>query len=65
MMRRGATLESRAHPDVQASLRDVTLGLAPPPWVETHGYRHFVAPRRPRAPQALHCYLQDCSQAAI
>src|SRR5437763_7177871 len=27
-----------AHPEVQPSLRDAMRGLAPPPWVETHGY---------------------------
>ena len=36
MTRRVATLEVRAHPDVQPSLRDATRGWAPPPWVETH-----------------------------
>jgi len=41
----------RAHTDVQPSLRDATRGWVPAPWVETHGYRHFVAPRRRRAPQ--------------
>ena len=30
----------------QASLRDAAYWVAPSPWVETHGYRHKVAPRR-------------------
>ena len=49
--RRGATPERFAHPSVQPLLRDAKRGSALPPWVETHGYRHFVAPRRPRTPQ--------------
>src|SRR5437016_13626836 len=39
------------HPTFNRRYRDATRGLAPPSWIETHDYRHFLPTRRRRRPQ--------------
>ena len=60
---------------IQASRRDATAGWVSAPWVETHGYRHRLAPRdrigcskiELRTPQMDSCllYLHSAEHSEI